>query len=68
MIDQYFLFSSKIKLYRQSIQVRGRRFCLEGIEIIIIKLANRRFIFLENNLFIFKLEYIFVLAKKLVKN
>jgi hypothetical protein len=57
-----------VKLYRQSIQVRGRRFYLEGIGTIVIKLANKRFIFLENNLFVPKLGYIFVLVKKLVRN
>jgi hypothetical protein len=57
-----------MKLYKQSIQVRGGRFYLERIGIIIIKLINKRFIFLENSLFVFKLGYIFVLAKKLVRN
>jgi hypothetical protein len=44
------------------------RFYSKEMGIIIIKLTNKRFIFLENNLFIFKLGYIFVLAKKLVRN
>jgi hypothetical protein len=57
-----------MKLYKQNIQVKGRRLYLEGIGIIIIKLANRQFIFLENNLFVPKLGYIFVSAKKLVRN
>jgi hypothetical protein len=57
-----------VKLYKQSIQIGGGKFYLEGIRIIIIKLTNKRFIFLENNLFIFKLGYIFILAKKLVGN
>jgi hypothetical protein len=66
--NQYFLFNSEIKLYKQSIQIKGRRFYLEGIRIIIIKLANKQFIFLENSLFVPKLGYIFVLAKKSVRN
>jgi hypothetical protein len=57
-----------MKLYKRSIQVGGGRFYLEGIGIIVIKLANKRFIFLENNLFVSKLGYILVLAKKLVGN
>jgi hypothetical protein len=57
-----------MKPYKQNIQVKGGRFYLEGIGIIVIKLANKRFIFLENNLFVFKLGYIFVLVKKLVRN
>jgi hypothetical protein len=57
-----------MKPYKYSIQVKGRMFYLEGIGIIVIKLANRRFIFLENSLFIPKLGYILVLAKKLVGN
>jgi hypothetical protein len=68
IIDQRFLFNGEVKPCRRSIQVKGRRFYSEGIGIIIIKLANKRFIFLENSLFIFKLGYIFVLAKKLVRN
>jgi hypothetical protein len=68
MIDQCFLFNSEIKLYKQNIQVKNGRFYLEGIGIIIIKLVNKRFIFLENSLFVFKLGYIFVLVKKLIRN
>jgi hypothetical protein len=45
----------------------GRLFS-ENIKIIIIKLINKQFIFLENNLFMPNLEYIFILAKKLIKN
>jgi hypothetical protein len=33
-----------------------------------IKLINKQFIFLENNLFIPNLKYIFILAKKLIGN
>jgi hypothetical protein len=57
-----------MKLYKQSIQVRSRRLYSKEIRIIIIKLANKRFIFLKNNLFVPKLGYILVLAKKLVRN
>jgi hypothetical protein len=57
-----------MKLYKQNIQVKGRRFYLKGIRIIIIKLVNKRFIFLENSLFMLKLGYILVLIKKLVGN
>jgi hypothetical protein len=39
--NQRSLFSSEIKPYRRSIQVGGRRFYLEGIGIIIIKLVNK---------------------------
>jgi hypothetical protein len=46
---------------------KGKLFS-ENIKIIIIRLINKRFIFLENNLFIFNLKYIFILAKKLIKN
>jgi hypothetical protein len=46
----------------------GGKLFSENIKIIIIKLTNKRFIFLENNLFISNLEYIFILAKKLIKN
>jgi hypothetical protein len=48
--------------------VGGGRLFLENIGTIIIKLTNKQFIFLENNLFIFNLGYIFVSAKKLIKN
>jgi hypothetical protein len=44
----------------------GRRLFSKNIKIIVIRLTNKRFIFLENNLFIFNLEYILVLAKKLI--
>jgi hypothetical protein len=57
-----------VKPYRQNIQVKGRRFYLKGIGTIVIKLVNKRFIFLENNLFVPKLGYILVLAKRLVRN
>jgi hypothetical protein len=57
-----------MKPYKRSIQVRGRRFYLKGIGTIVIKLANKRFIFLENSLFMLKLGYILVLVKKLVGN
>jgi hypothetical protein len=57
-----------MKPYRRSIQIGGGRLYLEGIRIIIIKLINKRFIFLENSLFIFKLGYIFTLVNKLIKN
>jgi hypothetical protein len=66
--NQYSLFNSEVKLCRRSIQIRGRRFYSEGIGTIVIKLVNKRFIFLENNLFVPKLGYILVLAKKLVRN
>lgn len=39
---------------------------LNKIKIIIIKLVNRRFIFLEDNLFISNLGYIFILVRKLI--
>jgi hypothetical protein len=68
MTNQRSLFNREMKPYRRSIQVKGRRLYSEGIGIIIIKLANKRFIFLENSLFILKLGYILVLAKKLVRN
>jgi hypothetical protein len=57
-----------MKPYRRSIQVGGGKFYSERIRIIVIKLANGRFIFLENSLFMPRLGYIFVLAKKLVRN
>jgi hypothetical protein len=66
--NQCFLFNSEMKPCRRSIQVGGGRFYSEGIGIIVIKLANKRFIFLENNLFVPKLRYILVLVKKLVGN
>jgi hypothetical protein len=61
--NQYFLFNSEVKLYKRNIQVKGRRFYSERIGIIIIKLANKQFIFLENSLFVPKLGCIFVLVK-----
>jgi hypothetical protein len=48
--------------------VGGKKFFSKNIKIIIIKLINKRFIFLKNNLFILNLKYIFVLVKKLIKN
>jgi hypothetical protein len=57
-----------MKLYKRNIQVRGGKLYSKGIGIIIIKLANKQFIFLENNLFVPKLGYILVLVKKLVRN
>jgi hypothetical protein len=39
--NQYSLFNNEIKPYRQNIQVRDKRLYLEGIGIIIIKLANK---------------------------
>jgi hypothetical protein len=66
--NQRFLFSGEMKLYRKNIQVGSGKFYLESIRIIVIKLANKRFIFLKNNLFIPRLRYIFVLIKKLVRN
>jgi hypothetical protein len=48
--------------------VGGGRFFSENIKIIIIKLVNKRFIFLKNNLFILNLGYIFISTKKLIKN
>ena len=68
IINQCLLFNSELKPYQKNIQVGGRRLYLKRIDIIIIKLINKKFIFLKNNLFIFNLEYIFVLTKKLVGN
>jgi hypothetical protein len=57
-----------MKPYKRNIQVGGGKFYSERIRIIIIKLANKRFIFLKNNLFVLRLGYMFILAKKLVGN
>jgi hypothetical protein len=66
--NQRFLFNGEMKLYRRSIQVGGGKLYSKRIRIIIIKLANKRFIFLENSLFIPRLKYMFVLVKKLIRN
>jgi len=63
--NQASLFTSALKPYKRSIRVRGGKLWLIGIRIIIINPENKRFILLENTLFISNLGYIFILARKL---